>query len=603
MATITEAEFREWFPAERPPPPPGSFEFGLVLAGAASAGAYTAGVLDFLFEALDRWHAAKRAETAAGITGEARRVPHHSVRLQALTGASAGGINGAIAAVALRDDFPPIWPLGKRGVDPGGIRLPEIDGEGDASRNPFYAAWVEQIDIEKLLGTGDLDGPLRALLDCTILARIVTGILGYHGPPLADRAIRGWLPDPLPLTLTVTNLRGVPYQVLFRAETPLAHQMSLHRDRMCFAVAGLGPDKGGSLPPDFHPLMAGSPLNWDRLGNAALATGAFPVALRARRLKRPGGDYDYRHPLSLGLGEAFDPDALLDRPAWGAGGPPEAFDFIAVDGGVMDNEPFEIARRSLAGVEGRNPREGNRANRAVVMIDPVTGPGQTGPMADDSLTSVAPALLGALLNQTRFTSRDRMLIGAEDVYSRFLIAPSRGTVEGAEAIASGGLGAFLGFFSAHYRRHDYMLGRRNCQRFLQASFTLPADNPLFDGAFWSASAKETYRDRSGAGDPSHLQIIPCVGACAVPEPAPAWPAGRFRYGDGLHALLSTRTDRLVALARDSALGRDEGLWNALRRTVARGYLWPGMVALRGTLKKTARAHVEAAVRALDERRF
>jgi predicted patatin/cPLA2 family phospholipase len=31
------------------------FKIGLVLAGAVSAGAYTAGVVDFLFEALEAW--------------------------------------------------------------------------------------------------------------------------------------------------------------------------------------------------------------------------------------------------------------------------------------------------------------------------------------------------------------------------------------------------------------------------------------------------------------------------------------------------------------------------------------------------------------------
>jgi hypothetical protein len=35
---------------------PPTFEVGLALAGAASAGAYSAGVLEFLIEALDTWH-------------------------------------------------------------------------------------------------------------------------------------------------------------------------------------------------------------------------------------------------------------------------------------------------------------------------------------------------------------------------------------------------------------------------------------------------------------------------------------------------------------------------------------------------------------------
>jgi hypothetical protein len=37
-----------------------TFELAVVMAGAISAGAYTAGVMDFLFEALDAYEDAKR---------------------------------------------------------------------------------------------------------------------------------------------------------------------------------------------------------------------------------------------------------------------------------------------------------------------------------------------------------------------------------------------------------------------------------------------------------------------------------------------------------------------------------------------------------------
>lgn len=37
------------------------FEVGLVLSGTVSAGPYTAGVIDYLIEALDAWYEAKRA--------------------------------------------------------------------------------------------------------------------------------------------------------------------------------------------------------------------------------------------------------------------------------------------------------------------------------------------------------------------------------------------------------------------------------------------------------------------------------------------------------------------------------------------------------------
>ena len=39
-----------------------TFYLGLTMAGAVSAGAYTGGVLDYIFEVLDKWEKAKTGE-------------------------------------------------------------------------------------------------------------------------------------------------------------------------------------------------------------------------------------------------------------------------------------------------------------------------------------------------------------------------------------------------------------------------------------------------------------------------------------------------------------------------------------------------------------
>ena len=57
------------------------FDLGLVMAGAVSGGAYAAGVVDFLIQALDAWHAAKADRAGA--------MPEHDVRIRAMSGASA----------------------------------------------------------------------------------------------------------------------------------------------------------------------------------------------------------------------------------------------------------------------------------------------------------------------------------------------------------------------------------------------------------------------------------------------------------------------------------------------------------------------------------
>ena len=68
-----------------------TFKIGFALSGAISAGAYTVGVLDYFFQALNAW------EKVRGEEG----VPEHRVELQVITGASAGAITGALGVVAL----------------------------------------------------------------------------------------------------------------------------------------------------------------------------------------------------------------------------------------------------------------------------------------------------------------------------------------------------------------------------------------------------------------------------------------------------------------------------------------------------------------------
>ena len=79
-----------------------TFELGLVMAGAVSAGAYTAGVLDFLFEALDAYNEEKQKPGWDG--------PTHDVRIPIMSGASAGGMTSAICALHAFHDLAHVWP-------------------------------------------------------------------------------------------------------------------------------------------------------------------------------------------------------------------------------------------------------------------------------------------------------------------------------------------------------------------------------------------------------------------------------------------------------------------------------------------------------------
>ncbi len=170
------------------------FKLAINMAGAISAGAYTAGVLDFLMEALEAWQAAKdalRTWIANPVGPRPPLVPLHDVSIAAFTGASAGGMCAAIASVMVQQDFVPIHTAREK-----------------ATNNTFYESWVNEIDISELLKTGDLaDGrPLVSLLDCTILDTLAKKALAPTG-----KRLRPYISPRLTLFLTLTNVRGVPY--------------------------------------------------------------------------------------------------------------------------------------------------------------------------------------------------------------------------------------------------------------------------------------------------------------------------------------------------------------------------------------------------------
>lgn len=508
---------------------PRPFEIGITMAGAVSAGAYTAGVIDFLIEALDAWQDAKDA-------GE--DVPPHEVKLKVLTGASAGSIVAAIMAVCLPYRFPH-----QRHDSP----LPADDA---LTGNPLYDTWVQQIDIHQLLTTHDLDNdkPVSSLLDSTCLTTLADSLLDYRPPASASLLSmtiqRKYVADQLPILLTVNNLRGVPYKVSMKGDGHTRHDMTLHAHHVAFSLNSPPGNQAPFIPaatvlnyPNHHAAD-----NWKALGKAALASSAFPLGLAPREITqplrvfnetaftRPGALYtwpDGQEPPGIpSLYTASEQIKL--QPCWPVP-MPDAVSMLCVDGGTLNNEPFELARRVLAGPNNRNPRDGQTANRAVLMIDPF--PDETDFTKNDKdtgLLETLKALLAAGTNNARFKPDEIALALDETIYSRFIMTPSRCDTNKAPktpALASGALDGFAGFLNKDFRRHDYLLGRRNCQRFLENHFSLPEANNLFDA--WTCKQRTAYLNKG------ELPIIPLVQRLrgtehgGQDEPLPTWPKRSF----------------------------------------------------------------------------
>lgn len=517
-----------------PAPEQGVFEVGLVMAGAVSAGAYTAGVFDFLIEALDAWEAAKRACAARNPDPTQWDIPGHKVRIRVVSGASAGAMTGAIAAVALNYNFP------------------HVHDPTSGTTNPLYKSWVKDIDISKLLETRDLqtaDAPVVSMLDSSSLLDILQSALDFKGAPAPART---YLAPTVRFIFTEGNLRGVPYFLEMRGNTVAGLGMVAHCDYQNFCVM-YGQSTGSDLRADdiavTFPNGFANPA-WRALGMAALASGAFPIGLAPRIIERNGIDFDYRFVVVPGDNREPAQVARL-LPHWSSQPPPpNPYGTAVVDGGTMDNEPLELARTDLAGLLGRNPRDGTLANRATILIDPfpdlasaVDDPTR-GQGAD--LLNAGVALMGAWKDQARFDPVDLALAGDENTYSRFLIAPDRGVSPESNEfpLACGALGGFSGFLAEQYRQHDYMLGRRNCQQFLRQHFCLPTTNdPVFSAVNPRLKLQGSPWIAPGAGPPS-LPIIPLIGNLAKDEPRPLWPKGAFAAGS-LRAPASARLGAII----------------------------------------------------------
>ncbi len=538
-----------------------TFEIGITMAGAVSAGAYTAGVMDFLIEAIDAWETAK-AELKAG-TGSEPLCPTHSVSLRVMSGASAGSIVSAIVAANIDQRWTP-------------VRKANADNQN--TQNPLFESWVNQVDIRPMLGKNDLkaDAMPVSLLDATTLDQIAEAAFNFRGTPIK----RSYIANPLRTIFTLTNLTGVPFRYDLRGNTDKGQDLTMHGDLMRFATLNAGMASAPAprlnadasyeylLPPVAVPKW--EDFAWHRYASVAIASGAFPLGLRPREIERNKSDFTKIPLLASG-----DISPLTMTPAWTAQ-PNEKYKYLSVDGGCIDNEPLQHARIELSGSPNEtNPRKGNEAHRAVIMIDPFVGPSEAGPskVSDNPLHLAFFKLFGAIINNSRFKADDIELAYRPDVFSRFMIAPRRPTpplmsVTYANAdgqwIACGALGGFSGFLEREYRKHDFLLGRRNCQQFLAYHFSLHVENHLFDIWRQNSTMLDYFVIRGTNGKPDELPVIPLVGSLhprhGIEEPLPDWPSDKFNFSD-IEPLIRSRLDGLF----DKYNGRNSLIFGTLLR--------------------------------------
>jgi Patatin-like phospholipase len=511
------------------------------MSGAISAGAYTAGVFDFLIQALDEWEAARGTDDVA----------RHRANLKVMAGASAGAITAAIGAIALGStETPHRFASAKAGEQEFEYWLPKL-----------YETWVVRPTLvgeghaRDFLMTDDIvrGSTVTSLLNSKLLDDIAGHALKIPGPRQPPRK---FVAEHLHVYMTLSNLRGVPYQIKF---TGGDYSMMAHGDRAHYCIEGLGSwttlsafaDSDATRPIDIAALAGAPepPTSWQQYAQIAVASGAFPIGLAPRMIEADFPDFKSRQwPLDADVQRLPDPDWPTEFVAAHAKG----FTFTTVDGGMINNDPFEFAHYSLRELPNLpNERDPNKADRAVIMIAPFADPKTLPPdgLPATGLTSIAAAIFPTLIDQARFKP-DQLLLAANDkIASRYMISPHRvppklGGVEPPQetyALASGVLGGFGGFLARSFRDHDFQLGRRNCQRFLEATFKLPWGNELIARGYAADAA---------AKDKTDCPIIPSVGKAKDEVPYPVWPRLSEKQLDEVVARIKKR---LGAVATNIAM--------------------------------------------------
>ncbi|MEO1032998.1 MAG: patatin-like phospholipase family protein [Bacteroidota bacterium] len=495
-----------------------TFHLGITMAGAVSAGAYTAGFMDYVLEALNAWEAAK----AKHKDDPESPIPNHNVVIDAIGGASAGGMVSMITALALCDgNIEPVREVSK--TKTGNI-LYDSWVFLDDDDSLYDGSGTGRTTFEKMLSNDDLKSSKGApsLLNSVPIDRIAEKVFEQLPSSASTSNFPSYISDDLRVLLTVTSLRPLDYKVKFSKikskfldSTP-GHRISNHDIVAHFKLNyDANTDSGKYLP--FRPLPTdGSngtpPSNRDFLMKVTKATGSFPVGLAPRY-------FDNEFPMD------YVRNNLVERKAFNANmdvelgdGHGDNFKFTAVDGGTINNEPFDEVLRCL--VANHGPEDPDNPKYGTILIDPFPNfedeKSNTPPNYNKtSIMDIVGSLIPTILNQARNKQSDTYGSGLFKLMA-FPRKLKLGTLREADhpPLATGGIGGFGGFIDIKFRQHDFFLGRNNARNFLRGILFMEYDpddkNNLFHGVSEKAVKKFRRKITQDGIEKIFMPIIPDV---------------------------------------------------------------------------------------------
>lgn len=486
------------------------YSLGLTMAGAVSAGAYSAGVLDFLLETLDNWEKAK-------VAGEDDVPDDYKVQLEVMSGASAGAIAAGLATFCLKE-----------------TECSEEKGKEPYRNFLLYDSWVNLADdgddnntIEKLLDVSDISRgePVNSIFNTQVIDQVAQKAVEKE---ISASGFPAYVGKDLDVIMTVTNLNGVDFHVEFESyQGTIPSRMTMHSGFYRFRFD----PKAVANDALYMNLDLSKRVHRQAMANSAKASAAFPLGFKARKSSL-NSKYIKQYVSSV-FPDKYEGNIRVDESVVEH----KSYDFIAVDGGMINNEPFGFAYRNIKEkLAQRTPKIQN--DFAILMIDPFPSPPVRRKEYENrtDLLSIIPKLLATLQNQVLFRQEDLLDALSDSSTTRFLIEPIRrknGRIVNTP-IACGALGGLAGFFDKSFREHDFELGRKNCREFLHYHFAEREDANHFIHQGWTRGMKKRFRfykkDKQG-NMVAFLPIIPDVNVLNAetgkykvqPNPLPDFP--------------------------------------------------------------------------------
>lgn len=430
-----------------------AYRVAIAISGAVSLGSYEAGVAFELVDAIGQHN------------DHNRNNPDKQIKVDVLSGASAGGMTAAILAQKLRYD--------RRSL-------------AGPYTNDLYKAWVKEVDISGLLSDEFNDNPMHALLSSNYVQHVAERqLLQRYGGEAPVSMPHPAAADEIHLSLALSNLNGIDYAVDAFKNSSLTDAtgkfiQTRYQDSFTRVITGAMDN------PDF----------WRELARAACACGAFPTAFAPQELERFYTESDYSAK-ALPFGKAC---------------------FTYVDGGTFNNYPLGMAK-TLVNKLDKNPLDNE--SRYYFYISPNS---KDSTKSDFEAATANPlntsmAVTSAIFNQARFqdwilTSHfndllEQMADRAEALSEHFLQADDTSI----QAIGHASEVFLEQLFSHEANRHREQENQVLRARYLRAPFARNLMRVRGEQAFeiW-LKALQVFEFSGRLHDKDHMQIYTITAA-------------------------------------------------------------------------------------------